>query len=126
MQEPARENAAFESLFLLVKAELAGAGLDCECRDRLTQALERLAGEHRRRRTAEALARARILRDKIYRLLALLDELDELTPDEADRSAFTESADVFDDVGHVASAGSACLRQAAANLSTASGKAMPS
>ena len=53
------------------------------------------------------------MRDAIVIVLALLGELDELMPDEPDRSAFHEIADLFQDVSEFAASGVKAARQAA-------------
>jgi hypothetical protein len=63
---------------------------------------------------AEAgLADARKMRDAIVIVLALLGELDELMPDEPDRSAFHEIADLFQDVADFAAYGASAAIRAA-------------
>lgn len=53
------------------------------------------------------------MRDAIVTVLALLVELDELTPDEPDRSAFYEVASLFQDIADFASYGAASAGRAA-------------
>jgi hypothetical protein len=120
------EAVMLDSLVLMMKRELADRNLACQCRDRLEGVLEELAGRHRVRRASEALERARILRDNIRRLLALLGEIDDYGPQEPDLSAFREAADLFGDIAHTASAAAAAMREAAANLAPESGREIQS
>lgn len=62
---------------------------------------------------ASGLANARRMRDAIVIVLALLGELDELMPDEPDRSCFHEIADLFQDVADFAALGAKAAQLAA-------------
>lgn len=75
--------------------------------------LERVGAEEDFIRRAAGLADARRMRDAIVMVLALLEELDELTPDEPDRSAFHEIAGLFRDIADFASVGATAAQQAA-------------
>jgi hypothetical protein len=67
--------------------------------------LDRLRVEERLVRKASGLADARKMRDAIVLVVALLGELDDLMPDEPDRSALHEIAGPFQDVADVAAYG---------------------
>lgn len=64
-------------------------------------------------RRAGGLADARRMRDAIVLVLALLGELDDLMPDEPDRSAFQEIAGLFEDVAEFAVCGASAAMRAA-------------
>ena len=74
--------------------------------------LDQVGAEEDLVRRAGGLADARKMRDAIVVVLALLGELDELMPDEPDRSAFHEIADLFQDVFEFAAWGGAADRRA--------------
>ncbi|RWN50533.1 hypothetical protein [Mesorhizobium sp.] len=59
------------------------------------------------------LADASRMRDFIVIILALLEELDSLTPEEPDRSVFHEHAGLFDDIAEYPGFGAAAARRAA-------------
>ncbi|MBS3652324.1 hypothetical protein KEU06_27410 [Pseudaminobacter sp. 19-2017] len=96
-----------------LRRELNEAGLDCGCRDAADAMLERIGAEEGLARRAEGLANARRMRDAIVIVTALLCELDELTPEEPDRTAFHEIASLFQDVADFAASGALAARQAA-------------
>lgn len=99
-----------ESVVVRLRRGLAEAGLDCTCRDKANAMLDKFDAEHTARRRATALADARRMRDAIVIVLALLGEMDEVTPDEPDVSAFDELASLFDDVTDFASTGAEAMR----------------
>ncbi len=96
-----------------LRRELSEAGLDCDCRDSADAMLERIGQEEGLAYRAEGLTNARRMRDAIVIVTALLGELDELTPEEPDRTAFHEIASLFQDVADFASCGASAARQAA-------------
>ena len=85
---------------------LAGAGLDCRCKSQAERVLDQV-DEIRR---ADALKEARRMRDAIAVVMVLLTELDELSADESDLSAYGEIADLFEDLADHASRGAMCGR----------------
>lgn len=85
---------------------LAEAGLDCRCNERA----ERIFDQVEEIRRAGALEEARRMRDAIAIIMVLLTELDELSVNEADSSAFGEIADLFEDLGDHASRGAVFAR----------------
>lgn len=111
--------AASENMSLVhrLKQGLAAVDLDCGCREAATKMLNRIDAEEDLARRAEGLANARKMRDAIVLVLALLGELDDLMPEEPDRSAFHEIAGLFADVGDFAAFGAAAARQAAGRTS---------
>ena len=92
---------------------IAEAGLDCGCQEAANDMLDRLGAEENLVRRASGLADARTMRDAIVIVLALLGELDDLMPDEPDRSAFHEIAGLFQDIADFASRGVAAAIRAA-------------
>jgi hypothetical protein len=92
---------------------MAEAGLDCRCRETANDVLDKVGAEEDLILRAGGLADARKMRDAIVVVLALLGELDELMPDEPDRTTFHEIAGLFQDVAEFASWGAAAARRAA-------------
>lgn len=92
---------------------IAEAGLDCGCQEAANDMLDRAGVEERLIRRAEGLAEARKMRDAIVLVLALLGELDDLMPDEPDRSVFHEIAGLFQDVADFAAHGATSAIRAA-------------
>lgn len=102
-----------DSLVQRLRRGIAEAGLDCDCREAANDMLNRVGAEEDLVRRAAGLADARRMRDAIVLVLSLLGELDELMPDEPDRSTFHEIAGLFHDVAEFAAFGAAAARQAA-------------
>lgn len=89
---------------------LKGVELDCECHDRLDQALARFEALEIRRAAREQLANARRQRERIEAVLYFLRDLDELVATEQDQSAYTEIALLFDDIAAAANNGALSMR----------------
>lgn len=85
--------------------------LDCDCRQRVTGALERFASQEQDRRDRRYLLEARQHRAAIAALIDLLTELDDIDWRETDRTAFGELAHIFDDIAHQAGLGAAVMRE---------------
>jgi hypothetical protein len=102
-----------ESVVERLRRGLAEAGLDCSCREAASDMLDRAGLEEDLLRRAGGLADARKMRDAIVLVVALLGELDDLMPDEPDRTAFHEIAGLFNDVGDFAAYGAEAARRAA-------------
>lgn len=102
-----------ESVVARLRRGIAEAGLDCGCRAAAEDTLDQIETEENLVLRANGLADARRMRDAIVIALSLLGELDELMPDEPDRTAFHEMADLFRDVADFASVGAAAARRAA-------------
>lgn len=85
---------------------LAEAGLDCRCERRADAVFAQVD----RIRRQGALEDVRRMRDAIAVVLVLLAEVDELTPDERDLSAFEEIATLFEDVADFAERGATFSR----------------
>ena len=92
---------------------IAEAGLDRSCRDADIELLVRARLEEDHVRRAAGLADARKMRDAIVIMLALIGELDDLMPDEPDRTAFHEIADLFQDIADFAAYGANAAMRAA-------------
>ena len=105
--------AGNESVVERLRRSIAEAGLDCNCREAANDMLDRAGLEEDLLRRASGLADARKMRDAIVLLVALLGELDDLMPDEPDRTAFHEIAGLFNDVGDFAAYGAEAARRAA-------------
>lgn len=105
--------AGRETVVERLRRRLAEAPLDCGCRNVADDLLDRASAEENLVRRADGLVDARKMRDAIVIVLALLGELDELTPDEPDLSVFGEIADLFEDVTEFAALGAKAARQAA-------------
>lgn len=113
------DQPAARSMISEVRTALLGAGLDCECEEKAKQALDRLSALGVHAYADERLAKSRQQREAIRRLLPFLSELDELTSQEPDISAFEEAAVLFDEVAAAAHSGAAALRDTRELLQTA-------
>lgn len=102
-----------ETVVERLRRSIAEAGLDCGCREAANDMLDRVGEEEDFVRRAGGLADARKMRDAIVVALALLGELDDLMPDEPDRSAFHEIAGLFQDVAGFAAYGATSAIRAA-------------
>lgn len=106
-----------EPLVERIRLGIAQAGLDCTCLATAGSVLDRIGAEEDLARREAGLADARKMRDAIVLVLALLGELDGLTADEPDRTAFLEIADLFRDVGDFAAFGVEAALRAAGEVS---------
>ena len=108
-RHPHRTEAAVERL----RRGMAEAKPDCGC----SETAKETAGTHSAAKDliirAGGLADARRMRDAIVVVTVLLGELDDLMPDEPDRTAFHEIASLFQDVAEFASFGAQAARRAA-------------
>ena len=102
-----------ETVVERLRRGIAEARLDCGCRETANDVIDRIGAEEDLIIRADGLAEARKMRDAIVMVLALLGELDELMPDEPDRTAFHEIASLFRDVADFASFGAEAARRAA-------------
>ena len=102
-----------ETVVERLRRGIAEAELDCGCRETANDVIDRIGAEEDLIIRADGLAEARKMRDAIVMVLALLGELDELMPDEPDRTAFHEIASLFRDVADFASFGAEAARRAA-------------
>jgi hypothetical protein len=97
-----------------VKAGLAAARLDCQCRETVEQILDRVARARHTHQQQTGLQDARQKRDGIASLLRLLTEIDEITAAEADLGVFEEAAALFEDIAALAIVGADSVRRAGA------------
>ena len=107
-EESPRDNAA--ALMSRLQAVLAHIDLDCECKETVRTAIERFASLEKRRLTRRFVASARDHKERIVAILSLLQELNQITEIESDRTVFTEMALLFDDIALSASAAASSLR----------------
>jgi hypothetical protein len=91
-------------------AALDKAHLDCGCRTQLDEALA-IFERHERLRDARAcLDNARTQREKIEVALLFLNDLDDLTATEADRTVYFDLALLFDGIAEMAQEGAGSMR----------------
>lgn len=108
-----RRSAGTGTVVERLRQGIADAGLDCGCRETANELVDRLGAEEDLIMRSSGLAEARKMRDAILIVTALLGELDELMPDEPDRTAFHEIASLFQDVVEFASFGAEAATRAA-------------
>ena len=84
--------------------------LDCDCRQRVNDALQRFAAQEQHRHDRQCLMDARQHRASIAALVDLLGELEDVTWQEGDRNVFAELAHIFDDIARMAAQGSAAMQ----------------
>lgn len=96
-----------------LRSGIAEASLECGSREVVNAMLDQVGIEEHLIRRADGLADARKMRDAIIVVLVLLGELDDLTPDEPDRTAFHEIAGLFQDVADFAAFGAGAAMRAA-------------
>jgi hypothetical protein len=84
--------------------------LDCDCRQRVNDSLQRFATQEQNRHDRQCLMEARQQRASIAALVDLLGELEDVTWQEGDRSVFAELAHIFDDIARMAALGSASMQ----------------
>ena len=103
----AREPAA---LVNRIQSIVSSVALDCDCRQRVNDALGRFAAMEQQRKTCRHLLSSRQHRAAIAALVDMLAELEEISWQEADRSVFSELAQLFDDIAQHAMTGAEDLR----------------
>jgi hypothetical protein len=108
MKPPEEDTSA---LMGRLKAVLAHTDLDCGCQDKVRNAIDRFASLEQRRATRRRVTAARDHKERIAAILALLQELDQVTEKEPDRTVFLEMAMLFEDVAASAAAAAAGLRK---------------
>lgn len=86
--------------------------LGCMGQETADKLLEGIGAESERLSQSRGLAEAKQMRDAIVSILQRIGELDELEPDEPDRSAFYEVADLFEDIRDMAGLGALAARRA--------------
>jgi hypothetical protein len=105
---PEGENAG--ALMTRLQAVLAHTDLDCECKEIVRQAIDRFASLEQRRLARQGMASARDHKERIAAILALLQELNQITEIEPDRTVFTEMAMLFEDIAASAESAANSLR----------------
>lgn len=100
-------------IFSRLAVVISNAGLDCECKSRLDDALARFSALERRRLVRRHLFNARSHRERIEASLGFLAELDDVEANEPDHSVYTEIALLFDDIADAAREGANAMRQLA-------------
>lgn len=98
-------------LSLRLHRVLSSAQLDCECRTKLDQALDRFSVLENRRQLRSGLNEARHRRNLIADQLAYLADIDEITETESDLSVFKEMALLFDEIANQADKAADVLRE---------------
>lgn len=93
-----------------IRMLIATAALDCDCRQKVGDALQRFVDQEQQRIDRRHLLEARQHRTAITALLELLVELEDVSWSESDRSVFHELAHLFDDVAARAHRGAEALR----------------
>jgi hypothetical protein len=104
----ATENA--DQLTQRIRNLIGTVALDCDCRQRVNDALQRFASQERHRQDRRCLMDARQQRASIAALVDLLGDLEEVNWREGDRSVFSELANIFDDIARMAAQGSAAMQ----------------
>lgn len=99
-----------ERLVTRIRSLIATAALDCDCRQKVGDALQRFVDQEQQRIDRRHLLEARQHRAAITALLELLTDLDDVSWSEGDRSVFHELAHLFDDVAEQARRGAEALR----------------
>ena len=99
-----------EQLTQRIRNLISTVALDCDCRQRVNDALLRFVSQEQSRHDRRCLMDARQQRASIAALVELLGELEEVSWQEGDRSVFGELAHIFDDIARMATLGSVAMR----------------
>lgn len=94
---------------------LSSVELDCRCRTKLDEALDRFSALESRHQLRNGLREARHRRDWIAAQLSFLAEIDEITDRESDPTVFMEMALLFDEIASQAVEAARLLRHTAAS-----------
>ena len=94
-----------------LRSLIATAALDCDCREKVGDALQRFVDQEEMRLDRRHLMEARQHRAAVIALVGLLSDLEEITGSESDRSVFGELAQLFADVAQQANLGADALRR---------------
>jgi hypothetical protein len=97
-------------MVMRIRTLIATAALDCHCRQKVGDALQRFMDQEQQRLDRHYLMDARQHRAAIAALLDLLADLEEISWSEGDRSVFQELANLFDDIAQQARSGAEALR----------------
>ncbi len=101
---------------LRLRRTLSTVTLDCRCRARLNEALDRFSALEGRRRLRSGLREARHRKGVIADQLSFLADIDELTEHETDLTVYEEMAILFDEIAVQAGKAADALRQVEASL----------
>ncbi|MGB3391571.1 MAG: hypothetical protein WBA88_26755 [Pseudaminobacter sp.] len=93
-----------------LSAALDNAHLDCGCRPQLDEVLARFEKRERLQDARACLANARTQREKLEIALLFLNDLDDLTASESDRSAYIDVAMLFESMAETAQEGARLMR----------------
>ena len=95
-----------------VRAVLDTLELDCKCRSKVDDALERFEALENRRQVRALILDARHQAERIAALLELVSELDTVRIDETDLGVFDEISLLFADIGLAAACGAEDMMRA--------------
>lgn len=109
--QPFRNPSNPDVLVERIRSIIGTVALDCDCRQRVNDALGRFAEMEQQRETRRHLLSSRHHRAAIAALIDLLAELDDIGWGETDRGVFVEFAHLFEDISEHALRGAADLRQ---------------
>jgi len=104
-----------EHVFHRLRRVLSSLYQHCDCREKITGALDRFEDLEQMRELKTALAEARRQRDWVGAQLSFLTELDEITEHETDKTVFEEMAMLFDEVADAATRAAKIIRTAASD-----------
>jgi hypothetical protein len=93
-----------------IRTVIMNTALDCDCRDRVENALRRFEALEHLRDQKRFLDDARQQRRTIETILDLLREIDELGFQDMDEGVLAEAALLFDDIVTAATAGSQSIK----------------
>jgi hypothetical protein len=108
--EPIDQPEIAEVFVRRIRGLIENVALDCDCRLRVNDALQRFLELEQRRIDRRHLLSSRQHRTAIAALMELLAKLDDVGWQEADRSVFAELALLFEDIARHALAGADDLR----------------
>jgi len=104
-----------EHVFHRLRRVLSALYQHCDCREKITGALDRFEDLEHVRELRGALAESRRQRDWIAAQVSFLSELDDINEHEADKSVFEEMAMLFDEVSVAAAHAAKVIRVAASD-----------
>lgn len=110
-QAPIRSTPVPDILVERIRSIIGTVALDCDCTQRVNDALGRFVEMEQQRELRRHLLSSRHHRAAIVALIDLLAELDDISWVEADRGVFVEFAHLFEDISEHALNGAADLRQ---------------
>jgi hypothetical protein len=108
---PVQSTAEPDALVERLRSIIGTVALDCDCRQRVNDALGRFTEMERQREIRRRLLSSRHHRAAILALAELLAELDDISWAETDRGVFVAFAHLFEDISEHALRSAADLRQ---------------